>query len=121
MAKILDTLLFAGPVLAVVFGLVFAFSSGRGIFARRPRQLALGMAIPILLALVGAFRLRAVESDTSVWLAVIGIAVAACIACFALAFGLGVALLTAKRMIKGQSVFRRKGGLPPGPRIRQGK
>lgn len=136
MNKILDGLLFAGPALAVVLGLLFAFASSNRIFARRPRQLALGVAIPMLVAVAGALRLRPVEDDTSVLLAVIGIALAACAVGFAAAFGLGVLLRVCWRALAGGRGRRpyaetgasgflshrsRRKGLPPGPRIRQGK
>jgi hypothetical protein len=142
MSKILDGLLFAGPALAVLLGLLFAFASSSRIFARRPRQLALGVGIPILIAVIGALRLRSVEGDTSVLLAVIGIAVAACLVGFTGALGLGMLLRAAWQRITGRGVRRsyavtgasgfasgfassfmgrksRRKGLPPGPRIRQ--
>ena len=136
MGKILDGFLFAGPVLAVVLGLLFAFASSNRIFARRPRQLALGVAIPMLVAVVGALRLRPVECDTSVLLAVIGIALAACAVGFAAALGLGLLLRMSSRAMTKRGGRRhdveasgsgflwrrtRRKGLPAGPRIRQDK
>lgn len=136
MSKILDGLLFAGPALAVLLGLLSAFASSNRIFERWPRQLALGVAIPMLVAVAGALRLRPVEGDTNVLLAVIGIALAACAVGFAAAFGLGVLLRVCWRLITGRGgrrhyveaggsgfVWRRsrRKGLPAGPRIRQGK
>ncbi len=134
--KILDALLFAGPALALLSGFLFGFASSKRVFARLPLQIALGVAIPMLVSLAGALRMRQVESDSTVLLTVIGLALGACLVGFAGAFGFGVLLrafsggfsrrgarphfgdtgvstLTARRS-------RRK-GLPPGPKIKQGK
>lgn len=137
MSKILDGLLFAGPALALVLGFLFAFaSSSSRLFARRPRQLALGIALPMLVALGGALRLRPVESDPAVLATVTGIAIAACAIGFAGAYGFGVLLRACSQWIAGQGsrhqfgdtgvstlIMRRsrRNGLPPGPRIKQGK
>jgi hypothetical protein len=136
MGKILDALLFAGPALALVLGFLFAFASSTRFFARRPRQIAIGVAIPMLVSLVGALRLQPVESDTAVLLAVIGIALAACAVGFAGAFGFGVLLRASSHWFAGRGsrhhfgdtgvstlIMRRsrRTELPPGPRIRQGK
>lgn len=136
MSKILDGLLFVGPALAVVLGLLFAFSTSGRIFARRPRQLAVAVAIPMLVAVVGAWRLRQTENDTSVQLAVIGIALAACAIGFAGAFGLGLMLRACGSWVAaargGRPYVSRSGAgftsrrsrpksLPPGPRIDQRK
>ena len=136
MGKILDGFLFAGPVLAVVLGLLFGFASSNRLFAPRPLQFALGVAIPMLVAVAGALRLRPVEGDTNVLLAVIGIALAACAVGFAAALGIGVLLQASWRAMTGRGARRysvdagasglgwrrsRRKGLPPGPRIRQGK
>lgn len=137
MAKILDGLLFAGPALALLLGFLFAFASTSSrIFARRPRQIALGVSIPMLVSIAGAFRLRPVESDTGVLLAVVGMALAACAVGFAAAYGFGVLLRACSQWMAGHGsrhqfgdtgvstlIMRRsrRDGLPPGPRIKQGK
>jgi hypothetical protein len=135
MAKLLDGLLFAGPALALILGFAFAFAAPTSrLFARRPRQIALGVALPMLVAVAGALRLRPVESDTAVLLAVMGIAVAGCAIGFAGAFGFGVLLRASSHWFGGRAtrhhfgdtgvstlIMRRRKALPPGPRIRQGK
>ena len=93
MSTLLDGLLFAGPALALLLGFVFAFaSSSSRVFARRPRQFALGVAIPMLVSAAGALRLQPVESDLFVALATGAMALAACIVGFAFAFGFGILL-----------------------------
>jgi len=93
MATLLDGLLFAGPALALLLGFVFAFaSSSSRIFARRPRQFALGLVIPMLVAAAGAWRLHPAESDLTVVLAAGGMALAACVIGFAFALGFGILL-----------------------------
>ena len=137
MNKILDGLLFAGPALALLLGFLFAFASTSSrMFARRPRQIALGVAISMLVSLAGALRLRSVESDAGVLLAVGGMALAACAVGFAGAFGFGVLLRACSQWMAGHGsrhqfgdtgvstlIMRRsrRKGLPEGPRIRQGK
>lgn len=78
MSKILDALLFVGPALALVLGLLFACASSHRLFAWKPRRFAIALAIPMLISVAGAWRLRTVEADISVVLTVIAIAVAAC-------------------------------------------
>jgi hypothetical protein len=136
MSKILDALLFVGPALALVLGLVFAFASSHRLFAWRTRQIALGVGIPMLISAAGAWRLRTVEADISVVLTVIAIAVAACAIGFAVAFGFGVLLRASSQWFSGRGTRQHFGdtgvstlimrrsrnkGLPPGPRIKQGK
>lgn len=137
MSKILDGLLFAGPALALLLGFLFALaSSSSRIFARRPRQIALGVAIPMLVSAAGALRLRPVESDPGVLLAVGGMGLAACAVGFAGAYGFGVLLRACSQWMAGDGsrhpfgdtgvstlIMRRsrRKGLPEGPRIRQGR
>lgn len=137
MSKILDGLLFAGPALALLLGALFALaSSSSRLFARRPVQMGLGITIPMLVSLTGVLRLRPVESDTGVLLAVGGMALAACAVGFAAAFGFGVLLRSCSQWLAGQGsrhqfgdtgvstlIMRRSRskGLPEGPRIKQGK
>jgi hypothetical protein len=134
--KILDVLLFAGPALALLFGFLFAFSSSNRLFARRPRQIALGVAISMIVSLAGALRMRQVESDSTVLLTVIGLALGACVIGFAGAFGFGLLIracfggfsrLGARQHFGDTGVSTliarrsRRSALPPGPRIKQGK
>lgn len=136
MTNILHALLFAGPALALLFGFLFAFSSSDRWFARRPRQIALGVVIPMLVTLAGALRMRQVESDPTVLLTVIGFALGACLIGFAAAFGFGLLLRACfggSTRLGGRHNFSdtgvstliarrsRRDGLPPGPRIKQGK
>ncbi len=134
MARILDALLFAGPALALLLGFLFAFaSSSSRLFARRPRQLALGLLLPMLVALAGALGHRSVENDTAVLLAVAGMALAACAVGFGAAYGFGVLLRAVSHGMAGQgsrhqfgdtgvsTLIGRRKSLPPGPRIKQGK
>ena len=137
MSKILDGLLFAGPALALLLGFLFALaSSSSRIFARRPLQIALGVVFPMLVSAAGALRLRPVESDTSVLLAVGGMALVACAIGFAGAYGFGVLVRACSQWMAGHGsrhqfgdtgvstlIMRRsrRKGLPEGPRIRQGK
>lgn len=138
MGKIFDALLFVGPALGVLLGFLFAFAAPSSrIFARRPRHVALALGIPMLLAAVGAWRMQRVETDTAVLLAVIGLGVAGTAVGFALAFGFGVLVRAVAPWFSGRgsrSNFsdtgvstllmrrsRRNSGLPPGPRIKQGK
>ena len=81
--------------------------------------------------------MQRVEGDTAVLLAVIGLGIAGCAVGFALAFGFGVLIQAVAPRFSGrgsQSHFgdtgvstllmrrsRRNSGLPPGPRIKQGK
>jgi hypothetical protein len=137
MARILDALLFAGPALALLLGLGFAFASASSrIFARRRRNIALGVIVPMLLSAAGVWRLRSAEGDPGVLLAVGGMALAACAVGFAAAFGFGVLLRAVSHSAAGHGsrhqfgdtgvstlIMRRsrRNGLPPGPRIKQGK
>jgi hypothetical protein len=137
MSKILDGLLFAGPALALLLGALFALaSSSSRMFARRPRQLALGLAIPMLVSLAGAWRLQPVETDTGVLLAVGGMALAACAVGFAGAFGFGVMLRAVSQWMAGHGsrhqfgdtgvstlIMRRsrRKEMPEGPGIKQVK
>lgn len=137
MSKLLDGLLFAGPALALLLGFLFALaSSSSRIFARRPPQLALGVVIPMLLSGAGVWRLQSAESDTSVLLTVAGMALAACAAGFAGAYGFGFLVRACSQWMAGQGSWHqfgdtgvstlimrrsRRKGLPEGPRIRQGK
>ena len=136
MTKILDALLFAGPALALLFGFLFAFSPSNRLFARRPRQIALGVVIPMLVSLAGALRMRQVESDPSVLLTVIGFALGACLVGFAGAFGFGMLVRACSEGFSRHGARQhfgdtgvstligrrsRRNGLPPGPRIKQGK
>lgn len=135
MNKILDGLIFAGPALALVVGLLFAFaSSSSRVFEGRPRNIALGLAIPLFVSVVGAWRLPTTESDPAVLAAVIGMAVAACAVGFAGAYGFGLLLRGCSQWMAGASsrhqfgdtgvstlIMRRsrRKNLPEGPRIRQ--
>ena len=137
MSKILDGLLFAGPALALLLGFLFAFaSSSSRPFARRPRRIALGIAAPMLVSVAGAWRLRTVESDPGVLLAVVGMALAACAIGFAAAYGFGVLLRACSQWMAGSGsrhqfgdtgvstlIMRRsrRDALPRGPRIKQEK
>lgn len=137
MSKFLDALLFAGPALALLFGFLFAFASSKRWFARRPLQMALGVVIPMLVSLVGALRMRQVENEPTVLLTVIAFALGACLIGFAGAFGFGVLLRSWSEGSSGPGrrhhhfgdtgvstlIARRsrRDGLPPGPRIKQGK
>ncbi|MFC5499790.1 hypothetical protein ACFPOE_19770 [Caenimonas terrae] len=136
MANILDGLLFAGPALALVLGFLFAFSSSSRLLARRPRQIALGVLLPMLVSVAGAVRVGATDGDTAVLLAVIGMALLACAVGFAGAFGFGLLLRASSQWMAGPGSRHQFGdtgvstliarrsrskGLPPGPRIKQGK
>lgn len=138
MGKILNALIFVGPALALLLGFLFAFAAPSSrIFARRPRQIAVAVGIPMLIAGFGAWRMQQVETDTAVLLTVIGLGVAGCAAGFAAAFGFGLLLRAASHWFSGRGSrhhfgdtgvstlvmrrSRRNTGLPPGPRIKQGK
>lgn len=134
MGKILDALLFAGPALALLLGFMFAFAppSSR-IFARRPGPIAAAMAIAMLMAGVGAWRLQSVENDKPVVLAVMAMGLAGCALGFAGAFGFGVMIRAVSQWFSGRgsrhhfgdtgvsTLIGRRRSLPPGPRIKQGK
>ena len=136
MSKILDAFLFVGPALALLFGFLFAFASSNRWFARQPRRIAFGVVIPMVVSLVGATRMRQVESDPTVLLTVIAFALGACLIGFAGAFGFGVLLRSWSEGFAGPGgrqhfgdtgvstlIARRsrRDTLPPGPKIKQGK